>query len=83
MINLYQFNGHKLDGRAQLAWDHGTYIAIRCDGEHTVALYHMGEFFAEVWYDPEKNEIIRVNGFKSRKLLEPYAQMVSLSDILD
>ena len=83
MITLYDFNKHKLDGRAQMAWDHGTYIALRCEEPHSVALYHMGEFFAEVWYSPTDNKIIMVRGFKSRRLLEPYAEMVDLREILN
>lgn len=44
MITLYDFNKRKLDERAQLAWDHGTFIALRSEEPHAVALYHMGVF---------------------------------------
>ena len=41
----------------------------------------MGEFFAEVVNDPEKNGIIMVRGFKGKPLVEPYADMADISEI--
>ena len=64
-------------------WERGTFIAVPIDGNHSIALYHMGEFWAEVWYDAEANNIALVRGFKSRALLDLYADMVDISQILD
>jgi hypothetical protein len=45
-------------------------------------LYHLGGFFAEVWYSPEDNQIALVYGFESRRLLEPYLDTIDLEEEL-
>lgn len=47
----------------------------------SVALYKMPEFFAEVWYSPEDNQIALVQGFESRELLEPYLDAIDLEEL--
>ncbi|RDV11866.1 hypothetical protein DXT99_23465 [Pontibacter diazotrophicus] len=81
-MNIYQFNYYALDQRAEMVWQYGSYLAVRHDGGHSVVLYHMGEFFAEVWYSPEDNQVKTVRGFKSKTCLEPYLQMVSLEELM-
>ena len=81
-MNLYQFNFYSLDKRAEMVWKHGSFLAIRHDGGYSVVLYHMGEFFAEVWYSSANNQAHTVRGFKSRKLLEPYLELIRLEDLV-
>lgn len=81
-MNLYQFNGLPIDGRAQAVWSAGTFLAVKSDGLVSTVLYHMSEFFAEVWYEVESNKVVLVRGFKSNRLLEPYAEMIDVSSAL-
>ncbi|PRY02947.1 hypothetical protein CLV24_14416 [Pontibacter ummariensis] len=81
-MDLYEFNYFSKDERADLIWDLGSLIAIRYDGGYSVVLYHMGEFFAEVKYSAQHNHIVSVRGFKSKTYLEPYLEMVDLSELI-
>ncbi|RDV11465.1 hypothetical protein DXT99_24715 [Pontibacter diazotrophicus] len=81
-MNLYQFNYCDLSRRAELVWQNGNYLSVRHDGGYSVVLYHMGEFFAEVWYSPEDNQVKNVRGFKSKACLEPYLETVSLQELM-
>ncbi|WP_345159859.1 hypothetical protein [Pontibacter saemangeumensis] len=69
--------------RAALVWQHGRFLAIRTEMSCSVVLYHMNEFFAEVWYSPEDNQIALVHGFGSRKLLEPYLDVIDLKELME
>ncbi|WP_262719609.1 hypothetical protein [Adhaeribacter rhizoryzae] len=42
----------------------------------------MGKFFAEVWFDQVQNHIVKVRTFKCQQCLEPYLDLVDLSDVI-
>lgn len=65
-MSLYQFNYYDLSRRAELVWQNGTYLSVRHNGGHSVVLYHMGEFLAEVWYSPEENQVKTVRSSMSK-----------------
>lgn len=79
-MNLYDFHYMASDIRAEAVWVYGTFLAIRSENDYYVALYHMGNFFVEVWYSPEANKIAHTIGFSSPELLEPYLHMIDISE---
>ena len=81
-MHLYDFFGHNHTQRAAMVWAQGKFLTIRVSGEYSVCLYSMGEFFAEIWYRIVDNQVDFVRGFKSNALLEPYLELVDLSEIL-
>ncbi|GEO04493.1 hypothetical protein AAE02nite_21570 [Adhaeribacter aerolatus] len=80
-MDLYQFNFQNYENREALVWQYGSFICFREEDDFRIVLYHMGSFFAEVWYHVPDNQIELVRGFKSRKALEPYLVTVDLSDL--
>lgn len=82
-MDFYAFNFLPKDERATLVWQQGRFLAIRFDMGCSVVLYHMPNFFAEVWYSPEGNQIALVHGFESKKLLEPYLDIINLEELMD
>ncbi len=67
--------------QTQYIWDNGTYLAYCRDAGTYRNLYHLGSFFAEVWYDPEANQISRIRTFTSRACLEPYLLNIMLQSL--
>lgn len=82
-LNLYLFSHYSLDKRAELVWEHGQFLALRQEGRCSILLYHLKEFFAEVWYEQEGYEIVLVRGFDNRRMLEPYLEAVDLAGLLE
>ncbi|PSR56063.1 hypothetical protein AHMF7605_22455 [Adhaeribacter arboris] len=80
-MELYDFNRGNYNQRAEMVWNKGEFLAARISGNYTLCLYHMGNFFAEIWYRVADNEVQGVRGFNSIICLEPYLNMVDLSDI--
>ncbi|MFD3002841.1 hypothetical protein ACFS7Z_20905 [Pontibacter toksunensis] len=78
-MDLSEFNYHAPHERAELVWEYGRFLCIRYKGGCSIVLYHMGDFFAEVWYSPTQNRIRLVRGFSSRANLEPYLKMIDLA----
>ncbi|MCC9167226.1 hypothetical protein [Pontibacter harenae] len=80
-MDIYEFNYLPGSERVALVWQHGRLLAIRDYMECSVVLYKMPEFFAEVWYSPEDNQIALVHGFMSSKILEPYVESADLEEL--
>ena len=77
-MTLYEFNNLTLNDQCHNIWTKGTYIATRDQDVYRINLYHMKEFYAEVWYEVLSNEIQRTNSFKTLDALEPYIDLVKL-----
>ncbi|RDV11928.1 hypothetical protein DXT99_23170 [Pontibacter diazotrophicus] len=77
-MHLQEFNTLPLSERAASVWKRGTFLSTRTEGNYGLALYHMGRFFCEMWYDPAFNEIVLVQGFTSQWLPEPYLDTIEL-----
>ena len=82
-MDFYNFNCLPRDERAVLVWEYGRLLAIRTEMSCSVMLYHMPDFFAEVWYSPEDNQIALVHGFDSNELLEPYLNIIDLQGLME
>lgn len=69
-----------------LVWDEGTYLARRWEEEDGVSLYHMdGNFFCEVYLNPDSLEILEVRAFTDSERLQEYAyhiQITALASLL-
>lgn len=81
-MTLYDFIKLNEYEQAECIWQ-SQFIADRIDGDSTVLLYCLGEFFVEVTYSPSLKRIMGMKPFKTMRLLEPYWESVSLEDIDD
>jgi hypothetical protein len=71
MVNLFHFIGLDINEQAEYVWQ-GTFLATRENEKHKIHLYSLGDFYAEVFYNYNDNEIVAIKGFRSRSLLIPY-----------
>jgi hypothetical protein len=61
----------------------GTFLATRFNEEgDTINLYHMGSFYAEVYYDSEVNHLHNCRTFRSAGSLEAYTHSIPLPFLL-
>ena len=74
MVTLFDFNAMDDNERAEVAWS-GTYLGDRQEGGHIIQLYSLPDFYVEVFYDTDRNDISRIRGFKKLHLLTPYIQL--------
>jgi hypothetical protein len=61
-------------------WE-GVHIDERTDLEHWILLYHLGDFYVEVFYHKAKNVIVKYNAFKTTERLKPYLNQIDISSI--
>lgn len=82
-MTLHDFNRNNHKQRVALIGEQGEFLLIRSSAKYSICLYFMDKFFAEVWYRVADQEIELARGFNSTVCLEPYLNMVDLSDITD
>lgn len=80
--SLSFFNTHTLAGRLEMIWAHGTFLAERGRRGYRIQLYDMGDFFAEVWSNPESHIVGLIRGLASKRALEPYTNKIDLWDMM-
>lgn len=81
-MNLTLFNTHTLAGRLEIVMAHGTFLAQRGRRGYRIELYDMGDYFAEVWYNPYNDFISLVRGLGSKRALEPYVTKIDLMEMI-
>ncbi|MFD3003997.1 hypothetical protein ACFS7Z_26840 [Pontibacter toksunensis] len=78
MMKLSVFCCYSLHQRARILQECGQELLLRQCMSCSVFLYHMDEFFAEVWISPTDSRVVLVHGFKDTKLLEPYLHKIDI-----
>ncbi|MHC2992159.1 hypothetical protein OB13_11370 [Pontibacter sp. HJ8] len=81
-MNLTLFNTHSLAGRLEIILAQGSFLAARGRRGYRIELYDMGNFFAEVWSNPETNFIALIRGLASKRALEPYVTRINLLEMI-
>jgi hypothetical protein len=82
-MNLNTFEKLLLEERLQLVWNEGNQLAIRFGRKHNVCLYHLRDFFAEIWYDPQEKNVSMVRAFTSNQCLEPYLNHININQLTE
>lgn len=73
-MTLYQFIGLDVGQQAEYVWQ-GKYVDTRSEGDYRILLYNLGDFYAEVFYSIQENQISRIKGFKAISHLAPYVNL--------
>ena len=81
-IGIYEFNLLHIDVQAAYLWDNGTFLTNIIEGGQRHNLYSLSNFYVEVEYGKEENEILEFRTFKRGKRLEKYIDQVELDDLL-
>ncbi len=65
-MNLAEFERLSLKKKAELVLlEQGHFIGSRTYYNQRLVLYDMGDFFAEIWYEPDANQILNVTSLSS------------------
>jgi hypothetical protein len=80
-FNLLQNNNLK----AEVVWQYGVFLTKR-RSPHTnkvqILLYQLPKFYVEIFYDAERNVIVRFLSFISTDHLTPYLPGIDINEVL-
>ena len=71
-MKIYEFLSLPEENRYEAVWDYGTHIATKAKDGIIYQLYALNDFFVEIHYNQENNEIIGNLPFKQGEHLEKY-----------
>ena len=74
-MNLYDFIILSLVERAECIFNEGIFLASNPERGN---LYFVGDFYAEILYDGDRNEISEITCFKTQDRLAPYLDCINI-----
>ena len=80
-MTFHQFTNLPEDMKAKELWAQGANIGERNCVRHTLFLYQIHSFYAEVVYDNTMNDIVGLRAFNDTELLEPYLQEIEIPEL--
>lgn len=79
MTNITLNNFFKLNLNEQVETaSRGDFLGEREAKPYVIFLFNIGNFYAEIYYDENRNKITRVKPFKTVRILEPYLEQLVL-----
>ena len=81
-MTLDEFRLMNLNDQAETTWNMGVLLGHREEGVHNMILYRINDFFAEIYYDRDMNEITGIKSFVSDELLQPYLDRINIDELL-
>jgi len=79
-MNLSDFNKATQEECTNWLQKQGTYLADRNYQGSKVRLYHLGNFYAEVYHRTWDNQVYFVKGFKNENMLKLYLHAISITN---
>jgi hypothetical protein len=68
--------------QAHIICQRGVYLSEREEDDCLVVLYGISDYYVEVYYHLQDNEIVKFLSFHSTDFLEPYLNKISLEQLL-
>jgi hypothetical protein len=81
-MTLYEFRQLSIDDQSQATGDNGVLLGFRQQEQRHMILYQLGNFYVEIQYHTEQNEIIDIVSFISDKPLKAYLDKIDISSLL-
>ncbi|NEM97131.1 hypothetical protein [Pontibacter burrus] len=82
-MDLTLFNTYSIAARFEIVWELGTFVAYHGRRGYRIELYDLGNFQAELWYNPETNVLALARGYISKKALDPYLDQINLHELFN
>jgi len=81
-MTIQEFNALPLADRWELLDSEGIYLELnRLTAAHTVALFHIYGFYAEVWLHNLQDRLTKAYAFDSSRKLDPYLALIDLDEL--
>lgn len=77
-ITIGRFNTLDMDEKSYYLWHGATFLHVYEEGEFRVNLFHMNDYYIELWYSMETNKIETIRAFTSIDCLEPFLKNIRL-----
>jgi len=80
MLSFYHYSKLSANKKIDYLNRNGHYLCFRNFLKYTIKLYHVDDFFAEIWIDSD-NQVFNIFPFTTSKCLKPYLEHIDIKDI--
>lgn len=80
-ITLYEFNSLNDNEKNEAKMEYSTLIEDRFDGPYSILLYQFDNFYVELFYTRDENQIQKFRSFINLDLLTPYLNQIDLKEL--
>jgi len=81
-VSVVEFNGLTTDEQAWYLWHGATFLHVYENGKHRVNLFHLNNYYIELWYNLDGNNIEKIGAFTSTELLKPFLDRIDIDVVL-
>lgn len=83
MVTIDKFNKLTLDEKAWHIWNGATFLHAREDKKFRYNLFYMNNYYIELLYNLDTNEIGKIRAFFSHSFVSPYLDTISIDDLIN
>lgn len=81
MITLTDFKSMPYEKQCEVVTFSACFLSQRRVTDFNVFLYHVDNFFIEIFYSSRHAKVIMLNSFEKNECLDPYLEKISLAEI--
>ena len=81
MITNSEFNRLSPLKQTQVLFEMGRELMTRREGEYSIKLYGLEDFFVEIWYLPRINKVLRVEVVTLDDVMYQYEHEIDIMDL--
>ena len=83
ILSISEYNNLTLDQKGEILFTKGDYIDHRVQyHKYKIAIYSLGNFYVEVFYDVHNNEIKRINALENEQDWTGYLESINLDYLM-
>lgn len=78
-VTLNEFNELTTDEKAWHLWHGATFLHVYTTDQYRVNLFHLNDYYIELWYNIGGNKVDHIRAFKSIELLAPFLDFIHIT----
>jgi hypothetical protein len=82
MVQLNDFRVMAFEKKCDIITTQGAYLSQRMLADCKVFLYHVQDFFIEVFYSPKYQKVLMINAFDNSQGLNAYLESINLDELI-
>lgn len=76
-----QFNLLDFDEKAWHVWHHATFLIVRQNKTYRINLYHLNDYYIQLWYNVKQNRIEKIAATDSKNVIAPYLKLIQVDHL--
>ena len=81
-VTISEFNELTMDEKAWYLWHGASFLHVYENGGFRINLFHLNNYYIELWYDIKGNKVEKIRAFTSIALLDPFLENIHIESLV-